>query len=622
MTKAAMPKTSKSTWQRVKTYMSYANQLYPHIISLQFFSAVTQVIANFINVALLAFLINRIMQRQVSLKTVLWQLGGFLISLFLVMTVNRYLTVQTQAGSKLLNARARGNLAKRLLAVDYSTFSDPEFRKLYSATRTGFTYTGGFTLFVSRVVNQIVNFTATLVLSGGVMAYILTAKGQSGDTGQLANSWWFTGLILVMVCFPIVSASRLAKTSGRIMTHFFDFNIQFNRTLDYFSEVIFKNLAVGKLLRIYDPQHTLVRSVWTTVNKQMKQDTKLQLQVTAIDGITDIITAAIVGLLYATLSLKWLSGAISLGLVVAGVGYLQQTIQALAALFEAWGSRSASFATMDQYIKFMTDSPTHPTVKQRQILPEVTRNHLTITFHDVSFHYPNQKTLAVQHLNLTLSGNDQIAIVGPNGSGKTTLVKLLVRLEVPTSGMITLNGVDIQRLDLKTYQQLLSVVFQDYRLFPFSIQENVTAFDKPGGGKLTQALQKAGMWQRVSQMPDGVATKLFEQFDHDGAYLSGGESQKVAIARAWYRDAPIVVLDEPTAALDPVSELEIYDQFQKLATNKLAVFISHRMSSTKFAKRVLVFDRGRLVEYGQHQTLMAQHGLYYDLFMAQAKYYQ
>lgn len=252
-----------------------------------------------------------------------------------------------------------------------------------------------------------------------------------------------------------------------------------------------------------------------------------------------------------------------------------------------------------------------------------TDNKYDIEFHNVSFKYPGTDKYAIKNLNLKFAVGDKIAVVGMNGSGKTTMIKLLCRLYDPTEGYITLNGIDICKYDYEDYLGLFSVVFQDFRLFSFSVGENIAANKKYNEEKVWSCLEKAGMLERVKDMPKGLKTAIYKDFEEDGVEISGGEAQKLAIARALYKDAAFVVLDEPTASLDPIAEQEIYSRFNDMVKDKTAVYISHRLSSCRFCDRILVFDNGKLIQDGSHEKLSEnESGKYYELWNAQAQYYQ
>lgn len=215
---------------------------------------------------------------------------------------------------------------------------------------------------------------------------------------------------------------------------------------------------------------------------------------------------------------------------------------------------------------------------------------------------------------------EKLAIVGPNGAGKTTFIKLLCRLYDPTEGEILLNGIDVRKYDYGEYVSLMSVVFQDFKLFSMKLGENVAAGIDYNPQQVWACLDKAGMKERTEKMEDGLETDLYQQKEN-GVEISGGEAQKLAIARALYKDAPIVILDEPTAALDPVSEYEIYSRFGQMVEGKTSVYISHRMSSCRFCDWVFVFDGGSIVQTGKHEELLEQDGLYAELWQAQAQFY-
>ncbi|MCD8069393.1 MAG: ABC transporter ATP-binding protein/permease, partial [Lachnospiraceae bacterium] len=245
-----------------------------------------------------------------------------------------------------------------------------------------------------------------------------------------------------------------------------------------------------------------------------------------------------------------------------------------------------------------------------------------VEFRDVSFKYPGSETWALRHVNMTFQVGSRLAVVGQNGSGKTTFIKLLCRLYDPTEGEILLNGIDIRKYRYEDYSQIFSVVFQDFQLFALPLGENVagrTGYDRE---RVWKCLKKAGFEERMSHMAKGLDTCLYKELNEEGVEISGGEAQKIAIARALYKDAPFLILDEPTAALDPIAEAEIYGKFNEIATDKTTVYISHRLSSCRFCDEIAVFDQGAVVQEGSHQELLADRdGKYYELWHAQAQYY-
>lgn len=215
-----------------------------------------------------------------------------------------------------------------------------------------------------------------------------------------------------------------------------------------------------------------------------------------------------------------------------------------------------------------------------------------------------------------------LAVVGMNGSGKTTFIKLLCRLYDPSEGEILLNGIDIRKYNYTEYRLLCSVVFQDFKLFALKLGETVASRAAYDSERVMDSLEKAGFAERLAKMQDGIETYLYKEYDRDGVNVSGGEAQKIGIARALYKDAPFIILDEPTAALDPIAEAEIYSRFNEIAGDKTAIYISHRLSSCKFCDRIVVFHEGAVIQQGTHEALVAdESGKYYELWHAQAQYY-
>lgn len=245
----------------------------------------------------------------------------------------------------------------------------------------------------------------------------------------------------------------------------------------------------------------------------------------------------------------------------------------------------------------------------------------TFEFRDVSFCYPHTDKTVLKDINLKIAPGEKVAIVGKNGAGKTTLIKLLCGIYVPTAGNILLNGIDIQVFDRKQYASLIAAVFQDYVLFSFDIKDNIILNKEENEGRLREVIEKAGLKETIEKLPSGIETPVGKQFSRQGVEFSGGEKQKIAMARACYKNSPFIIMDEPTAALDPLAELKLYAEFNDIIGERTAIFISHRLASAKFCDRIIVFDDGRIVETGAHERLMEAKGRYYEMFHLQAELY-
>ncbi len=273
----------------------------------------------------------------------------------------------------------------------------------------------------------------------------------------------------------------------------------------------------------------------------------------------------------------------------------------------------------NEYKKFMNISENMRMTKKDGVFINCKKSPL-IEFRNVYFKYPNQNDFALKDINLKIYSDEKILIMGENGAGKTTFIKLLIRLYDVTDGQIIVNGRNIKDYDYDEYMSLFSPVFQDCKLFAYTIKENI-CFDRPDDSKLKESLQNAGAWSLIQNLPNKENTFLKKEFEESSVELSGGEMQRIAIARAIYKNAPIVILDEPMASIDPLAEFNIYKSFEKLTKEKTSIYISHRLASVKYCNRILVFDKGQIVEDGSHHQLIHKNGLYANTYRKQSEYY-
>lgn len=255
-------------------------------------------------------------------------------------------------------------------------------------------------------------------------------------------------------------------------------------------------------------------------------------------------------------------------------------------------------------------------------MPDIDTNNITITFENVSFTYPGTEREILGNISFTVRNGEKIGIVGLNGSGKTTLIKLLCRLYEPTSGRIMLNGIDIKTMPLDGYSKLIGIVLQDYCLFAYSVRENIVFDSDCDDDRLSACIGKSGLSSKTESLPKGVDTSIYKTLDDNGVEFSGGEGQKLALARAIYKNAGILVLDEPSSALDPIAEYELFSRLADISDGRTTFFISHRLSSTKFCDRIFVISDSTVAECGTHDELIQKNGIYAALFRSQAKYYE
>ena len=427
----------------------------------------------------------------------------------------------------------------------------------------------------------------------------------------------FSMLALLLLCgVQLALSSRINRRSTQKKIELNQGNDHSNSVANYLVNVMLEerradDIRIGHLDHFLDVQF----------GKAMEHFLPMYLDFARFSAITDG-KNALLSLLsnfaaYLVIGARALYGVLPIGDVLLYAGSVTRAMSDLQT-FLATGSE---FDYINSYLSTYEDFIAQPSMAYDGTLPIEKRDdgQYEFAFHDVSFSYPGTNIPVLEHVTLSFAVGEKTALVGRNGAGKTTLIKLLCRLYEPTSGYITLNGIDIRKYSYKEYTQAFSVVFQDFHLFSLPLDENIAAGTEIDEAALQSSLAKVGLTDRVQQLPQGVRTRLYNN-NGSGVDLSGGEAQRTAIARALYKDAPFVILDEPTAALDPIAEAEIYEQFSQMTAGKTAVYISHRMSSCKFCDRIIVLDHGRIAEDGTHDTLLANHGIYANLYETQAQY--
>ena len=428
----------------------------------------------------------------------------------------------------------------------------------------------------------------------------------------------FSMLALLLLCgVQLALSSRINRRSTQKKIELNQGNDHSNSVANYLVNVMLEerradDIRIGHLDHFLDVQF----------GKAMEHFLPMYLDFARFSAITDG-KNALLSLLsnfaaYLVIGARALYGVLPIGDVLLYAGSVTRAMSDLQT-FLATGSE---FDYINSYLSTYEDFIAQPSMAYDGTLPIEKRDdgQYEFAFHDVSFSYPGTNIPVLEHVTLSFAVGEKTALVGRNGAGKTTLIKLLCRLYEPTSGYITLNGIDIRKYSYKEYTQAFSVVFQDFHLFSLPLDENIAAGTEIDEAALQSSLAKVGLTECVQRLPQGTHTRLYNN-NGAGVDLSGGEAQRTAIARALYKDAPFVILDEPTAALDPIAEAEIYKQFSQMTAGKTAVYISHRMSSCKFCDRIVVLDHGRIAEDGTHDTLLANHGIYANLYETQAQYY-
>lgn len=488
-------------------------------------------------------------------------------------------------------------LADRTMKMDFEHTEDPEALDALEKAQEGMSWYSGGIVGVLGAVFGLVNNMAALL---GVSLIIL-----------FTCPWLLPVQIAALVVITILNAKN-----NKIDRDSFLELAKSNRIFGY----VFWQLAdfkLGKDIRLYDSADMMCGKarhfsdeqigIWRgTMRKQRKNSWGMD----AVNALRDGISYFYIGFMAVTKAIT--VGDFSMCVSAAGTLYWS-----LYGIVSGVQTVSQKCAYAHRYIEFLR----FPAAMVKGTKPVKPGEH-TIEFRHVSFKYPRSEKLVLRDINLTIKSGEHLSIVGLNGAGKTTFIKLLCRLYDVTEGEILVDGVNIKEYPEEEYRRLFSVVFQDFQLFAFSLRENIAFGEQADDKELERVLKLAGLWEDAQKLPNGLDTMLYKSFDENGTDLSGGQRQKTAIARALYRNAPVVILDEPTAALDPVAEYEIYRQFNTLVGGKTAVYISHRLSSCKFCDRIVVFADDTIKENGTHEQLVGiDGGIYAGMFAEQAKYY-
>lgn len=565
----------------------------------------------FISIYVSARLLDSLYERSPLEEMVFWALLGAGIT-FLVTTVRHVAAKYKNTLWWSMRFRMEEPMMEKAMGMDYELLEDEEVQKL-RARQAEYRRHGGsafeifiwqMELFLTACLKLIFALATVWALPGAV-----SRKGRMAAAAAAAAL--SAGLFLMRR-----TARRASNREYAIWRKNAD-----DERLDTFimSEVVLDPEA-GKDIRLFHQQDMLLKYG----EKMCENSRRVYGEVSKIEmgqGFLQSLWAAALGAIaYLYTGIQAYGGAIVPGSVVRYAGGIQQMVQAVTDLLYNWDYLHNYRERMEEFFAYLD----LPEKKKKGTIPVQKRRdgRFLIEFKNVSFRYPGTEAWVLKNMNLRFEIGERVALVGPNGSGKTTFVKLLCRLYDPTEGTILMNEVDIRKYRYEEYMRLFSVVFQDFQVFSLKMGEYIAGNTKVDEQRALDAAGRAGLSALLSKMPGGLDTVIGRDFSEDGFVISGGEAQKLAMARAIYKDAPFVILDEPTAALDPVTENEIYTRFHEIIGNKTALFISHRLSACRFAKEILVFEKGDIVQRGSHDALCGQEGLYRRMWEAQAGYYQ
>ena len=508
------------------------------------------------------------------------------------------------------------NISAKLFKAEYQKLESSDFKELiHKHSEAQDRVFSSFVQF-SWMMRDFISGVATLIISVIIIIPLLKIGfTKTGDTYFESPVFLLTifGAIAIMAVIILIVATQMNKAWFKAGDEY----SRLDRIFYYFLNM-FSDYNTGKEIRLYKEQnlieHTATDKLLTDGEKLLK---KASLHTAKSSSFVAILGALVGFGIYLFIGVKGLYGLFGIGSLVLYCGSFMQIINGIMKMAVTFGKTAEMVPLVNYYFEIVNanDNMTYGE-KEFDLL-----NKFEIEFKNVSFKYPNTESYALQNINLKINNGEHLAVVGRNGSGKTTFIKLMCRLYDVTDGEILINSINIKEYSKESIIKLYSVVFQDFKIFSTTLAQNISANEEYDKERLYDTLDKANIKDRVLAMENKESTYLYKDLDKSGVEISGGEAQKLALARALYKDSPVVILDEPTAALDPVAENEIYNRFNSFVDNKTAIYISHRLSSCVFCNRIAVFDKSQLVETGTHQELLNANGKYSELWNAQAKYY-
>lgn len=517
-------------------------------------------------------------------------LGGILVA---------FLRGYTITSKGIVFCKFQTMIAEKLSNCDFEQLENPEFLNIKERAKK-FLYANGQGFGV--VLDSAVNILGKAFVFVGLVAILSTM-----------NIW----IVLLFIGLVLLNT----YVDGKVRKNYVKWDMEkapIERKTGYFIGLV-EDFSYGKEIRLYNLKDWIVDKVSSHLmlsnnfyKKQMKDANKISYFNTFTTLLRD--GCAYIYITYQVLCKK------------IGVGDYTMYLAAVSQFSNAMNEVMQSILNIKQFGQYYDALEKYMNVPAKMREGKkltVQKGPHTIEFRNVSFRYNTMESYVLKNINITLCQGEKLSIVGENGAGKTTFVKLLCRLYDPTEGQILMDGIDIKDYDYDEYMSVLSAVFQDYKLFSFTVKENVTLSQSEivSDNQVEKILRKSGFGEKLERLDKGIHSNIYKNFEPDGFEPSGGEGQKLSLARALFKNAGVVILDEPTAALDPRAEYELYQKFGEIVQGKTAVFISHRLSSSRFCDKVAVFHEGEIVEYGTHEDLMLKNGMYSELFRMQSEYY-
>lgn len=494
---------------------------------------------------------------------------------------------------------------RKALTIQYQMFEQPDVLDMEQKARQA---TGGNDNGIEGIIHNVYQFGINVVLLAVTLVTVIVLDWRMLFVLALVGLFQHLFFLYTVKKDRREVWDKLAPTWRKI----------------YYMEQSVQNFDYAKDIRLFSMKNWLSKKQHEVLmekqNKMVHSRTLWNYNSLFAGSMSMIATAVI----YTVMILTVVNKNLSIGNFTLYLGLAMNFTSAMTSMLNSLGTIRQNSHEVSYFRSFMDMKTEEKPEESDAFLPIPKTGGYTFTFRNVCFRYEGADKDALHNLNLTFSAGERLAVVGLNGAGKTTFVKLLCRLYDPTEGEILLNGTNIRMFERNEYYRLFAPVFQNVELFAFPMAENVSMLppEKTDREKSRKCLIQAGMEEKLARLKNGVDTELLKVIYDDGIDLSGGEKQKLALARALYKDAPVIVLDEPTAALDALAEYRLYCNFDQMIGQKSAVYISHRLSSTRFCHHIAMFKDGEMVEYGTHDELLEKGGAYAEMFHIQSQYYK
>lgn len=538
---------------------------------------------------------------------------------FAFMLINNFLNISLNKMYDAVNWLESKIFMEKIISLDFELLENKKFQDNVKAYKNAFASRGSVCTTIWYRITSIFSGFMSIIFSVILVREPIIQCLKIDNSNFITTIW---PLVILIVTVGIL-ASVMAIMGGKMQKDEAKLHLEINKNVGIYNYWMdfpqkYRN---GKEIRVFGAKKLILR----LSDKHFNNSTicyfnamgKARMKTLTINYV---LQAIIMGAFFLFVAVKAYAGLFSVGDLAMFIG-IATTISGSVSLISQIPYLMGVECTTIGYLKNVLETSPVKSVGKLHIEKHID-NKFEIEFKNVSFKYPGTENMILKNLSVKLTIGERLAIVGMNGSGKTTFIKLLCRLYDPTEGEILLNGIDIKKYNFAEYMGIFSVVFQDFKLFAVPLCQNVATSVNYNKERLWDSLSKAGIDERVKEMPLKEKTPLYKNFDDKGFEISGGEAQKLALARAFYKDAPFIILDEPTAALDPIAEYEIYERFNSFVGEKTAIYISHRLSSCRFCDKIGVFHDGELVQFGLHDALVSDDkGKYYELWNSQAQYY-